>query len=356
MGLNSSLGSLLLAVSIAPLATVSAQAPNSTENQMTIHVNVSTRAGDPVSGLTKDDFTLFDNKHEEPITGFQAITGARTSIIVVLDAVNLPYSQVSYARQQLANFFSANGGRLAQPTTLAILEDKGLQIQPTFTTDGNALRASLDQYSISLRELTRAAGFYGAAERLQISLNNFQVLIEHLPKEGAKRLIWISPGWPLLSGPQVELAPSQLNPLFSQVVAINTELRESHTIVDAVNPIGAAEDVGRVSYYENFLRAPRKPSDIDLGDLGLQVIAQQSGGLVLNGSNDIAGLIQHAVASSSDGYELTFVAAPGEHNNEYHELQLKVRRPGVAVHTIAGYYARPVFGPLPQPVPQPGLR
>jgi VWFA-related protein len=356
MRLNSRLGSLLLALSIAPLVSVSAQTPSADSDQMTLHVAVTTRGGDPVEGLTKDDFTLFDNKHEEPINAFKAISGQQTAVIIVLDAVNLPYSEVSFARQQLADFFSSNGGHLTQPTTLGILEDKGLQIQPGLTMDGNALRASLDHFTISLREVTRAAGIYGREEQLQISLSSFQSLIEHLPKEGAKRVIWISPGWPLLSGPGVDLNPSQFAPLFNQVVAISTELRQSNIIVDAVNPLGAAENVGQVTYYENFLHAPRKLGEVQLGDVGLQVIAQQSGGMVLNSSNDIAGLIQRAVALSKGGYELTFTPAPGEHNNEYHELQLKVRRPGLAVHTTAGYYARPVFSPPPQRVPQPNVR
>lgn len=357
MRLDSRLGSLLLALSFAPLASLPAQAPPSKDaEQMTIHVTVSARSGDPVEGLTKDDFTLTDNKHEEPLTGFHALGATQTGIVIVLDAVNLPYSQVSFARQQLEQFFSSNGGHLAQPTTLAVLQDAGLQIQPNLTTDGNALRAALDHFSIGLREVTRSTGIYGAEERLQVSLKNFKTLVARLPEDGPKRIIWISPGWPLLSGPEVELNPSQRTPIFNDVVAISTQLRRSHTIVDAVNPIGAAEDVTRTTYYETFLRAPRSSRDIELGDLGLQVIAQQSGGLVLNGSNDIVGLIQRAVAQSKASYELTFTPAPGEHDNEYHELQVRVRRQGVAVHTIAGYYARPLVAALPQSVPAPSVR
>lgn len=348
------LGSFLLALSIAPLAPLSAQTPASSDaQQMSLHVTVSTHSGDPVPGLTKDDFTLFDNKHQQPITGFQALNDLRTGIIIVLDTVNLPYSQVSFARQQISQFFASNSGHLAQPTTLAILQDKGLQIRPSFTTDGNALRTSLDNFSIGLREVTRSSGIYGADERLEISLKNFELLISQLPKNGAKCIIWISPGWPLLSGPGVELNPSHRVPLFNQVVAINTQLRQSHIIVDAVNPLGAAADIGRTNYYSNFLRAPRSPREIDLGDLGLQVIAVQSGGMVLNGSNDLGALVQRAVAFSKGGYELTFTPAPGEHNDEYHELQLKLRQPGLVAHTNAGYYAKPSFAEPSNAAPAP---
>lgn len=342
------IGSLLIALSTGSLATLSAQAPAQPDsNQMTIHVTVSARNGDPVTDLTKDDFTLTDNKRPEPITGFRILDAPTTGTVIILDAVNLPYSEVSYARQQLAQFFTSNP-HLSQPVGLGVLQSNGLQMQPGFTTDGNALRAALDKYSIGLREMTRSTGIYGAEERLDLSVNMFRMLVAQLPKDGLKRIIWISPGWPLLSGVGVELTQSQRAPIFTNVVSFTTELYRANIIVDVVNPIGASQDVGQTNYYENFLHAPRTSRDVQLGQLGLQVIAQRSGGLVLNGSNDIAGLIQRAMMQSKGGYELTFMAAPGEHDNEYHELQLKARRSGVVVHTTAGYYAKPVYPALPR--------
>src|ERR1700761_705038 len=342
-------GPLLVALSIALPSTSSAQAPAQPDSaQMTIHVTVVSRNGESVEGLTKDDFTLTDNKHPEPITGFQAPTGTLTGIVIVLDTVNLPYSELSFARQQLGQFFSANA-HLPQPVALGVLQDSGLKMQPAFTTDGNALRSALDRYSIGLRELPRSTGLYGAEERLQLSLKTFTGLIAQMPNEGAKRIIWISPGWPLLGGPGVEINPSQRAPIFGSIVAFATELRRKQIVLDAVNPGGASQDVGQTNFYETFLHAPRSPRDVEFGQLGLQVIAQQSGGLVLNGRNDIAGLIPHAIAQTKGGYELTFTPAPGERVNEYHELQVKVRRSGVAVHTTAGYYARPEYPELPRP-------
>ena len=340
-------GPMLFALSLSSLITISAQsyAPPDSQ-QMTLHVTVTTRSGEPVEGLTRDDFTLTDNKHPDPITDLRALTGATTGVVIVLDAVNLPYNQVSFARQQLAQFFSSNT-HLAQPTTLGVLQDKGLQLQPNFTTDGNVLRSALDQYSIGLRVIPQSTGLYGAEERLDISFNTFRQLVTQLSQEGRKQIIWISPGWPLLGSPGVEMNPSQRAPTFANFVAVTTELRLNQIVVDAVNPVGASQDVGQTNFYETFLRAPRKPGDIQFGQLGLQVIAQQSGGLVLNGSNDIASLIQRALTQNRDGYELTFTPPPGERENEYHELHVNVRRPGLVVRTSAGYYARPVFPAAP---------
>jgi VWFA-related protein len=224
-----------------------------------------------------------------------------------------------------------------------------LQIQPAFTTDGNALRSSLDHFTIGLRELRRSTGVYGAEERMQISLTTMKALIAQLPKNGPKRIIWVSAGWPLLSGPAVELNPSKRAQIFSDLVGLVTEMRKSQITIDAVNPLGASQDVATTDYYETFTRAPRSSYDIELGNLGLQLLAIDSGGLVLNGSNDIASLLQRAVQQTEECYEISFAPAPGEHDNEYHELQLKVNRSGLTVHTTAGYYARPVYPPLARP-------
>ncbi|HEY4011398.1 MAG TPA: VWA domain-containing protein [Acidobacteriaceae bacterium] len=339
--------SLLLALLVLPAAALSAQAPPSDAPLMTIHVTVDDHSGHPVAGLAKDDFTLLDNKKPQSIAELRPVTGEQTKVIIVLDAVNLPYTVVSFARQQLDQFFSANDGRLPQPTTLAVVQDTGTQIRPDFTTDGNELRTSLDHFSIGLRDLRRSSGFYGADERMQVSLRAFDALMGQRTFTGPTRIIWVSPGWPLLSGPAVELSKSQANLIFNDVVALTTQLRALHVVVDAVNPVGAGQDVAQTYYFESFLHAPRSAHDAEIGDLGLQVIAVQSGGQVLNGSNDIAGLLRRALEQTKDAYQLSFTPAPGDRTNEYHELQLKVRRPGLTVHTSGGYYARPSVPSLP---------
>lgn len=341
---------LLSGIASGSLLTAQAQAtaPPQTDaaGQITLHVTVDSRSGAPVEGLKATDFTLTDNKKQQPVVVFREVKNQPTKIVVVLDAVNLPYTEVSFARQQLSQFFSANGGKLEQPMTLGILQDSGMQIQPTFTTNGNALRDALDRFGIGLRELPRSTGVYGADERLEISLHMMRSLVAQLPKDGPKRIIWISGGWPLLSGPEVDLNPSKFALIFSEIVAFSTELRNLQVTIDAVNPLGASQDVSQMDYYQNFLSGVRNRNQVQLGDLGLQVLAIQSGGLVLNGSNDIAGLLQRAADQTKDCYEISFVPAPGEHDNEYHQIQLKVDRPGLTVHTTTGYYARPVYSPL----------
>ena len=80
---------------------------------------------------------------------------------------------------------------------------------------------------------------------------------------------------------------------------------------------------------------------VDIGDLGLQVLAVQSGGRVLVGSNDTRGEINRCYDDTKAFYELAFDAAPAEHADEYRGLEVRSTRPGLKIQTRTGYYVQP---------------
>jgi VWFA-related protein len=339
----------LIALSLsctALLAMGQQPASEAATNRISLDVTVSSKNDASVGGLTANDFKVLDNKGPQTITSFREVDGpgAMTQVILVMDAVNLPYERLSYERQQIAQFFSADDGHVMQPMTTAVLMDNGMHIQPNFTTDGNTLRSSLDGFTIGLRNITRSAGFYGGVERYQLSLKALHMLVDYVaPKPGRKLILWISPGWPLLSGPEVNLTTAQRDSIFADIVALSAEMRDSHVRLDAVNPIGTAENMSETIYYENFLKGVRSARDAQIGDLGLQVIALQSGGIVLNSSNDIVGMLKHCVEQTKTIYEISFDASPGERPNDFHQIQVQVTRPGLVAHANTGYYAHATY-------------
>ena len=308
-----------------------------------LDVVVTPRSGPPVSGLQQQDFTLLDNKAPQPITSFQAFGGSQAPIEVILliDAVNTGYTNLAYERIQINNFLRANGGRLAHPTALAVLTDTGAKMQEGFTSDGNALSASLDQYTIGLRDIRRSAGFYGATERLQLSLQALSDLMtRETPRPGRKIVLWISPGWPLLSGPNVQLDTKQQQQIFQSIVSLSTQLRQARITLYSIDPLGAGESSSRVFYYEGFVKGINKPSQAVPGNLGLQVLAVQSGGLALSSSNDVAALLQQSLADIDAYYELSF-DPPRAEPYEYHHLEIRLAKPGLIARTRQGYYGLP---------------
>jgi VWFA-related protein len=314
------------------------------DGKIVLDVVVTPKNGQPVAELTQSQFTLLDNKAPQPITSFKPFAGneAPVQVILLIDAVNTGYQSVAYERQQIDGFLKANGGRLAHPTTLAIFKDTDTQIQEGASTDGNALSADLANYTIGLRDIRRSAGFYGATDRFELSIKALQQLAaREATKPGRKIIIWVSPGWPLLSGPGVQLDRKQQDGIFAQIVSLSTQLRQAHITLYNVDPIGASESILRTSYYQEFVKGISKPSQVDLGDLGLQVLAAQTGGLVLNSNNDITGQLQKVMDDTKAYYEITFDAAPSDQANQFHQIQVQVAQPGLVARTRNGYYSRP---------------
>jgi VWFA-related protein len=304
---------------------------------------VTPKSGPPVANLQRQDFTIFDNKTAQRITSFQARSGGQDPVHVtlVIDAVNTSYQSIAYERGQIDKFLRANGGRLAQPMALAVFTDKGTQIQQGFSTDGNALSQSFDQYAIGLRNIRRSSQ-YQASDRFQLSMNALRELAgqeANLP--GRKMILWVSPGWPLLSRPGIELDSKQQNQIFATIVGLSTQLRQARITLYSVDPLGSNEGVGRTFYYQDFLKGVSKSGQVRVGDLSQQVLATQSGGLALSSSNDIVSLLQKCLADTEAYYELSFAPTPADHRDEYHNLVIQVAKPGLTARTRTGYYAQP---------------
>jgi VWFA-related protein len=327
------------------LSGLSAQEASRPASTIDLDVVVTARTGPPVAGLRQQDFTVLDNKTPVSLTSFQAVSGNQVPMHVVLliDAVNITYQGLASERDQLDRFLRANGGRLAAPTALAFFTDNGTQIQEGFSTDGNELSTSLDQYTVGLRNIRRSSQ-YGGSDRFQLSMNALSQLAEReAGVPGRKMVLWISPGWPLLSGPGIELSNKQQQQLFANIVALSTRLRQGRTTLYSVDPLGTGESVGRNFYYKNFIKGVAKLNQVQVGDLGLQVIATQTGGLALSSSNDVAALISTCMADAQAYYELSFAPpmADSPKGAEYHSLEVRVGTPGYTARTRTGYYVQP---------------
>ena len=344
------LGSLILASVFCAVATSAQQNSPPTEpghGRIHLDVVVTQKSGPPVAGLQQQDFTLLDNKAPQTITSFQAVgeREADQEVILVMDAVNTDYEHLSYVRTEIGKFLRANGGHLAYPTALATFSDKGIQIEENFSTDGTALSASLDRANAGLRSsgLSRSTGFHGEAGRIQLSVQAVDQLVASTAQvPGRKVVIWVSPGWPTMA--EVEQGPTQQRQIFGTVVSISTELLQAHVTLYSVDPPSAGDALTRDSFYKQFLKGVSKPNQASAGNLALQVLAIQSGGLAYPASNDIAGVLQECLKDTVPYYEISFDPPRTKRTNEYHRLEIELAKPGLIARTRQGYYAQSLPG------------
>ena len=316
---------------------------------MTLEVVVTDKSGTPAPGLQQQDFTLLDNKQPQKITSFHAAGGGTATadppldVILVVDAANASFTNVAFARREVVKFLGRNGGQLAYPVTVTVLSDAGTILEDSPSQDGNAHIAYLDKQEASLRTTRRSQGFYGERERLEFSIGALRKFAHYeAAMPGRKLVVWISPGWPLLNGSDVDLTATAQQWLFDYIVALSDGLRTARIALYGINPMGVADAAQfRSSVYQGFLKGVKRASQALPGNLALQVLATQSGGLVFNSGNDLASKIAECIADANSAYVLTFDALPGDGPNEYHALEVKIDKAGLAARTRSGYYAQP---------------
>ena len=308
-----------------------------------LDVAVTTTKGKPAGELSEKDFTVLDNKSPRPIASFTPVEGknARVEVVIVIDSVNTPYTYLAYQRDQILKYLRSNDGALPYPTTFAVLTDTSFQLFQGASTNGNAVATELEHTDIGLREINRSAGFWGAADRMTLSLNALRSLaVVEGKKPGRKLVLWVSPGWPLLSGPEVQLDGNEADEVYHNAIAFSSGLRKAGITLYSINSWGATENLSREFYYEAFLNGLKGPSDAEWGNLSLQVLATQSGGLVLS-TSDVVEMMTQCVADANQYYQITLDPVPDEKPNAYHQIQVKVTQGGLVARTRTGYYGRP---------------
>ena len=297
-----------------------------------------------MSGLGQQDLTLFDNGHPQTVTSFREIgaSGATAPIeaILLLDTMNASFQDVVIERQGIDKFLRQNGGHLALPVSIVFLSDTGVKLNKP-SQDGNSLAEDLKKIQTPMRVLGSAQGAEGAQDRSQRSLRALQMLSSYeAARPGRKLLIWVGPGWPLLSRSTAQVSAKDQRRYFDSIVDTTTALRRAHITLYSVAPLNLAQVGGQNPFlYQAYLKGVENPAQADSQNLALQVLAVHSGGLVLGQSGDLAGQISLCIADGRTYYEISFDAVEDGTSIQYRALQVKLNRTGTVARTNSAYYA-----------------
>jgi VWFA-related protein len=320
-------------------------APAAQPRPIFLDVVVSDRTGKPVGDLEPFDFSVMDENQPRKILGFRRVNGIVGStndppveVIIVLDAVNMSYQAATRLRLEVDKFLRANDGHLSQPVSIFMFTSEGLRVQPAPSKDGKGLADMLDQSDGTVRARDLSGGVYSLQEQFQDSFKTISGIADNLShRPGRKVVIWLGPGWPLLTERFFIQTDVSRATYYKQLATLQNKLREARITLYCLHTTAGITD----TLYEGYLKPVREIRKMEIGDMALQVLALHTGGRVLPPSNDVKAEIDSCVAEIGEYYRLAITPPAAAAADEYHELKVQVNRPDVTVKTDNGYYNEP---------------
>ena len=314
-----------------------------------LSVIVTDSEGNPVSGLTADDFEILENTVVRPITTFAAVdipierverTLAETDVrsnegppgrlyVIALDDMNA--TNALRARAFLRQFIEKHFG--PNDTAAVMLLTQGLRESgQEFTSNPRLLLQAIDKFDGGStggpESWIREKNFVGDLRSLMAAMATL--------RGGRKAVIFVSERLPRqVDVYQVTESRSRfLGGLFSQV---NPEFVDAMSLATRNNIAIYPVDPGGLTIETT---APESFDTSGLEDrVNLGGLAEVTGGFALTGSNNYAGAFERLVRENSTYYLLAFNSGVEQRDGRYVGVEVRVKRPGLQVRSTGGYVA-----------------
>lgn len=313
------------------LAAPAVRSPAASEGGVHLDLSVTDAAGNPVTDLEPWDLKLKDNGKPARILSFRGYDGKTVlpnppvEVILVIDALNISPQLVAFMRDQAMAFLRQDGGRPALPISVMLLTDKGLSVQPQPSLDGNGMANLVHSIRPSISSINPAMGADGALEEIQRSIHEMQRLADNEARRPARKiLLWMGPGWPLLDSNRYQYTDQQRRAFFSSTVFLLNGLRNAQITVYGVLPEFSSMGIneGLAFRYQSFLKPVLSPRQSMPEQLGLGVLAEETGGAIVGPSNDMVAEMNSCPAHASAYYRISFDPPAAGAPDEYHALHV----------------------------------
>ncbi len=334
------------------------------EGLIHLDVLVTDNSGRPVPGLGAKDFTLVDNGRIEKILSFRELGGVSpkpdspVEIILLIDTFSIPANLAIYERGEVGKFLRQNRDRLTQPVSIFGISENGLWTVAHPSSDGNTMADDLahNREIFLLNDSSRRNLRGQPLDSLQFGDLPYIAALKALGyiataerrKPGRKLLVWIGPGCGIGSGAYPGKASGDQQ-TFDMIYWFSTLLREARI---SICNLSVGESDPRSLLYLDYLNGVKTVRQASAMYLYKKVLAVESGGQVLDESSDLVKQIEVCVRDANAFYTLSFNPAPAQHKDEYHDLKVKVSRPGLTARTNTGYYDQPYYSDELHPATQ----
>ena len=350
----------------APAATATAQvAPKIRSNSRLVlfDVVVTDRAGNPVTGLAKEDFQVSEDGEVQQIASFETpavhltpepaaqpsahgagkssrgapVAATLPETIIVLDEMSTDSVDASFAWQSLIKFLRNKPATLPEPAALLVLTKTRLQRVAEPTQDRNLLLARARKIQLELPSHSMGGGVQASA---QLMLTNLLALDEIALASGdrhtRKNVIWIGSGFPILSSYDIALVDRER--FLSYIRYTANWLQETRTTLYTIDPKGLPVDE---TDYVTDLSGPLSGQDFgsNSGELIFEGLAPATGGKIYRNRNDVDVALASAVDNGSHYYTLSYYPKNSDFDGNFRKIVVSLSQRNLTATTQQGYYA-----------------
>lgn len=363
------------------------------------------KQGRPVTDLKREDFTVLEQGKAQPFASFSLVDAAKRAplpavaadklpagvysnlkdsiasepqlTVVLLDALNTPWANQAYARDEMLKYLQTNQPP-GQHTAIYALTSRLLRLQD-FTDDPEILRRVIRKFNgaespvlpgvhedkremdgmpayvvIAVRAFEEEQAADQMDRRVRMTMDALQTIARQLAGyAGRKKLIWISGSFP------VTLQPGEYSGIISQrdysteMSATTTLLRDSQVSVYPVDaaglvnaPVFDASTNGRGSN-GHVMSGPQLGAQMlrdstlaNAARFAAQQIADETGGLAFYNRSDLDSAIMKSVADGAVYYAVSYSPENKNWDGKFRKIEVKVNRSGVQLRYRKGYYAK----------------
>jgi VWFA-related protein len=331
-----------------------------------LDVTVLDKKGRPVvTGLTKDDFTITEDKRPQAIFSFegpQAHTVNRLAgdgypdekaplTIFVLDLLNSSFEDFAFIRYSARKFLAAQPPVLDSPAEMMVIGNESLEMMQGPTRNTQDLLYALDHIAPVIPYKWAADSF--DLERFGQSLDALQqIALQNKGVPVRKNIVWVGHGSPSFSTDQRRMSALVAHDLQQYMHATTNMLVDARVSLFVIYP-GL-----KVGHFVNLSgRSPLPISAADAGasfdsdhpfaeNINFGVFVNETGGELFYNRNDVDAEIHQSQQLGLEYYTLTYQPRGGNANGKFRQIRVTLRDPRLRALTKTGYYAPDESSPI----------
>ena len=273
-----------------------------------LDVTVLDKKGRPVvSGLTKDDFTITEDKKPQTIFSFEAPelhvaevggddqnpNGNAPKTVLVMDLLNSSFEDFAYIRYEGAQFLKSQPSQLASPTELLLVGNESLEMLQSFTRSREELLDALKQTPVTVPyKHMNPVSF--AAERFGQSLDALdEIALQNKGVPGRKNIVWVGHGGPNLYLDPILFAPNVLAELKQYVHSTTNMMVDARISLFVIYP-GLPVNGPPMTLSAMQAGVDLNENDPFAGDINFGLFANETGGKLFYNRNNLDAEIKEA--------------------------------------------------------------